>query len=80
MKTLASFPKFIAAGINGSASGIGVTMLPLFDMVLASDKAVFSTPYARLGCVAEGGYLLTLPYPNVSSLVCYNRYIFHYCA
>lgn len=62
---LAKFPKFIAAGVDGNAVGIGVTMLPLFDMVLASDKAIFSTPYAQLGCAAEGGALLTLP--NISS-------------
>lgn len=65
LKCLAAFPKFIAAGVDGNTVGVGVTMLPLFDMVLASDKATFSTPYAQLGCAAEGGVLLTLL--NVSS-------------
>lgn len=37
-------------------------MLPLFDMVFASDKATFHTPYAQLGQVPEGGATLTLPH------------------
>lgn len=37
-------------------------MLPLFDMVFASDKATFHTPYAQRGQVPEGGATLTLPY------------------
>lgn len=41
-------------------------MLPLFDMVLASERAVFSAPYICLGCAAEGGALLGLP--QVTSL------------
>lgn len=70
LQTLAAFPKFIAAAVQGSAIGLGVTMLPLFDMVLAKDKATFSTPYCRLGCAAEGGSLLNLPHVASNSLVC----------
>ncbi|KAF5282686.1 hypothetical protein FQA39_LY17493 [Lamprigera yunnana] len=56
------FPKLLVAGVHGHSIGLGVTMLPLFDVVLASKKAIFSTPYASLGCAAEGGALLTLPH------------------
>lgn len=69
LQTLAAFPKFIAASVRGSAVGLGVTMLPLFDMVLASDKATFSAPYCQLGCAAEGGSLLNLPHVATSNLV-----------
>ncbi|XP_025832830.1 E3 ubiquitin-protein ligase RBBP6 isoform X2 [Agrilus planipennis] len=59
LKTLAAFPKLLVAGINGDAMGLAVTMLPLFDIVLASDSAMFSAPYASLGCTLEGGMLLS---------------------
>lgn len=69
LQTLAAFPKFIAAAVEGATVGLGVTMLPLFDMVLSSDKATFSTPYCRLGCAAEGGSLLSVPHVANWSLV-----------
>ncbi|KAG5893165.1 hypothetical protein JTB14_000426 [Gonioctena quinquepunctata] len=40
---LLHFPKVLMAGIQSDCVGLGVTMLPLFDMVIASDKATFST-------------------------------------
>lgn len=60
IKTLANFNKPIVAGIQGAAVGLGVTMLPLFDLVIASDKATFSTPYGQLGQIPEGAAILTL--------------------
>ncbi|KOC65677.1 Chromodomain Y-like protein 2 [Habropoda laboriosa] len=60
IKCLASFNKPIVAGVQGAAVGLGVTMLPLFDLVIASDKATFSTPYGKLGQIAEGAAVFTL--------------------
>ncbi|XP_063981807.1 titin-like [Diachasmimorpha longicaudata] len=60
IKSLATFNKPIVAGVQGSAVGLGVTMLPLFDLVIASDKASFSTPYGKLGQIAEGAAVFTL--------------------
>ena len=45
--SLTSFPKLLVAAVNGSATGLGVTILPLFDIVYATDKAVFNTFYTR---------------------------------
>lgn len=61
VRMLVQFPKPIVAGINGNAMGLGVTMLPLFDMVFASDKAEFYLPYFKLGQVPEGGATYTFP-------------------
>ncbi|XP_078040344.1 uncharacterized protein LOC144471791 isoform X2 [Augochlora pura] len=60
IKSLATFNKPIVAGVQGVAIGLGVTMLPLFDLVIASDKATFSTPYGKLGQIAEGAAVFTL--------------------
>lgn len=69
IKSLATFNKPIVAGVQGSAVGLGVTMLPLFDLVIASDKASFSTPYGKLGQIAEGAAVFTLSHVLGSAVV-----------
>ncbi|XP_046396986.1 uncharacterized protein LOC124163918 isoform X2 [Ischnura elegans] len=61
LRVLAMFNKPIVAGVHGATVGLGVTMLPFFDVVYASDKATFHAPYARLGQIPEGAAVLTLP-------------------
>ena len=50
-----SFPKPLVAAVNGQAVGCGVAILPLCDVVYASDKATFYTPYTQLSQVPEAG-------------------------
>lgn len=54
LKTLATFPKPLIAGVNGSNIGLGVMQLPLFDIVIGSDKGSYETPYVKIGQVPEG--------------------------
>jgi enoyl-CoA hydratase/carnithine racemase len=56
-----AFPKPIVAAVNGMAVGLGTTMLPYCDIVLASEDARFRLPFARLGVVPEAGSTFTLP-------------------
>lgn len=61
MKALITFPKPLVAVVAGSAIGLGMTMLPLCDIVYASDKASFHLPYAQLCQTPEGCASYMLP-------------------
>lgn len=74
IKSLATFNKPIVAGVQGAAVGLGVTMLSLFDLVIASDKASFCTPYGKLGQIAEGAAVFTLSHILGSAVVSIKRF------
>ena len=60
-KALITFPKPVVAVVTGSAVGLGMCMLPLCDIVYASDKATFHLPYSQLAQTPEGGATYSLP-------------------
>ena len=59
--TLVDYPKPIVAAVNGTAVGIGVTMLLHCDLAYAADSARFQMPFVNLGLVPEGASSLVLP-------------------
>ncbi|KAG1929298.1 enoyl-CoA delta isomerase [Pimephales promelas] len=55
VKAYIDFPKPLIGVINGPAVGVSVTLLGLFDVVYATDRATFHTPaFSQLGQSPEG--------------------------
>lgn len=71
VQAVISFPKPIVAAVNGVAIGLGVAILPLCDIIYASDKASFSCPYSRLAQTPEGCASQTFPSVMGLAMVCY---------
>jgi enoyl-CoA hydratase/carnithine racemase len=55
------YDKPILVAVNGPAIGATVTSATLCDAIVASEKATFSTPFARLGVTPEGCSSVHLP-------------------
>lgn len=58
---LFSVRKPVIAAINGPCAGMGMPLALCCDMRFASDKAVFTTAFARRGLIAEWGLSWLLP-------------------
>lgn len=72
--TLASLDKPLVCGVDGLAIGVGTTLLLHADLVFASDRSLFRTPFLDLGLVPEAASSLLAPrlmgHPLAFELLC----------
>lgn len=60
-KAFSDFPKPMIAAINGPAVGFGLTVSLICDIRIASDQAMFSCAFVRIGVTPEFGSSYFLP-------------------
>lgn len=61
LRTLVEFPKPVVVAVDGPAVGIGTTLLLHCDIIVATARAKFALPFARLALVPEAGSSFLLP-------------------
>lgn len=61
IRAVANLEKPIVAAVQGSAAGVGATILLHCDLVYAADDTKFLMPFVNIGLIPEAGSTLLLP-------------------
>lgn len=72
------FPKPIIGVANGPVYGILFTTMAMYDIVFASDRALFTAPFTKIGQTPEGCSTYNFPRifgPSLASQLLYFNYV-----
>ncbi|MCB2114096.1 MAG: enoyl-CoA hydratase [Parvularculaceae bacterium] len=61
LEAIVNCDKPVMAAVNGPAVGVGLTMLLHADLIYASEKATFRSPFPHVGVVPEAASSMLLP-------------------
>src|SRR3954451_10595180 len=59
--TIRTMPKPVLAAVNGPAGGIGLSLAPASDLVMAAESAYLLLAFVNIGLVPDGGSSLFVP-------------------
>lgn len=74
MSAVIEFTKPLVAAVNGIAVGVGVTILPLCDLVYCVPQSTFATPFTQIAVTPE--FCSSLTFPRIMGPTVANEVLF----